>query len=479
MPRKIPWLVIIIGAYLVLGTLYAVLTPNWQIPDEPAHYNFIRYVAQNQALPELTMGCYDEAYLNQLKAEKFSAHHMIDTVCYENYQPPLYYTLAAPIFTLTGGNLTVLRLLSVGFGALALAIIYQTVGLFLPNTIFPPAATAYAAFVPMHLTMTAAVNNDALAELLFVTLIYVLLRWLLNQSPFANSPAPILAGGILGLILITKVTVYTAVPLAGIILLLANRNLSALLRNGLRIYLPALVISLPMFVRNSVVYGWPDILGLARHDLVVVGQLRTVDRLAEIGLWRYLNDLFRTTFHSFWGQFGWMAVPMDGRVYLALTILQVLALVGLILWLWNLRSNSLTKPVAQSLLVMALALTLVSGVFVGLNLSFVQFQGRYFFSGLMPLGIFFSLGLAEISRRRYALRVAALLLLLLVGLAVASLNGGGLDKWAVLICGAATGGFAVRHWLPENLSGWFVGACYAALATLSGVSLWWFIIPNL
>jgi len=36
---------LLIMLYLALGTLYAVQTPIWQVPDEPAHYNYIRYLA--------------------------------------------------------------------------------------------------------------------------------------------------------------------------------------------------------------------------------------------------------------------------------------------------------------------------------------------------------------------------------------------------------------------------------------------------
>jgi ATP-dependent Lon protease len=45
------------------------------------------------------------------------------------------------------------------------------------------------------------------------------------------------------------------------------------------------------------------------------------DYLAEAGRRAYLKNFITTTFHSFWGQFGWMAVPMSERVYLALTLL--------------------------------------------------------------------------------------------------------------------------------------------------------------
>ncbi|HQJ52731.1 MAG TPA: hypothetical protein PKW05_13230, partial [Anaerolineae bacterium] len=48
----------IVGCYLVLGWLYARWTPNWQAPDEPAHYNYVTYLAENHRLPVLQAGDY-------------------------------------------------------------------------------------------------------------------------------------------------------------------------------------------------------------------------------------------------------------------------------------------------------------------------------------------------------------------------------------------------------------------------------------
>ena len=33
-------------AYLVLGVLFAVRTPPWQAPDEPAHVNYVRQLVE-------------------------------------------------------------------------------------------------------------------------------------------------------------------------------------------------------------------------------------------------------------------------------------------------------------------------------------------------------------------------------------------------------------------------------------------------
>jgi 4-amino-4-deoxy-L-arabinose transferase-like glycosyltransferase len=477
MPAKPSFILsLIIGVYLVVGLLYAGLTPPWQAPDEPAHYNYVRYVAETWSLPVLASGCYDEAYLNRLKSEKFPPTLSIEAICYEHYQPPLYYLLAGPVFAATQGSLLALRLFSVILGAASLFFVYKTVCLFMAQPAVALGTTAFVAFVPMHLTMLASVNNDSLAELLFILLIFLLLRWLLQARP-SGKPISVMVGVVLGLILVTKVTIYISLPLVALALFLRDRTGPGLLKNGLRLFLPALLVALPFYIRNSLVYGGFDLLGLRRHDAVVVGQLRTADYLAEVGWGAYLNNLGRTTFHSFWGQFGWLAVPMDSRVYLALTIVQVVVCCGLLLWLW--KSPPEDASDRQALWVMLAVIVLAGGVFIGLNLSFVQFQGRYLFTALMPIGLFFTLGLYEALRRRWALGVSAVLAGLVVWIGVSSALGGALDKWGLLIAGLALATAFLRRWLPGEDPALFVAAFYSGLAALATASVWWFIIPNL
>src|SRR5258706_212735 len=97
-------LYLILLAYIALGAQYAVRTPAWQIPDEPAHYNYIRAIVEQHALPVLQAGDYNEAYLDQLKAALFPPDLPVTGIRYESWQPPLYYLLAAPIFAATAGG---------------------------------------------------------------------------------------------------------------------------------------------------------------------------------------------------------------------------------------------------------------------------------------------------------------------------------------------------------------------------------------
>jgi 4-amino-4-deoxy-L-arabinose transferase-like glycosyltransferase len=469
---------IIIITWLGLGGLYAVFTPAWQAPDEPAHYNYVHYVAVHRSFPELTDNCYDQEYLTQLVAHRFPPEFPLADVCYEYHQPPLYYALAAPIFRLTGGTLLAMRLVSVLMGAGVVMLTF-----FIGRTVFPRqpvialGGMAFVSLVPMHLTMLSAANNDVLAELIFATILLLLARRLASLGP--THPRWIITMGVaLGLALITKVTIYSAVPLTLLALWWANRtDCVRFFRQTIIIFGLAAFIALPWYARNISLYGGLDVLGLGRHGDVVVGQLRTTDYWADVGGAGYARNFITTTFHSFWGQFGWMAVPMDSRTYLFLELLSLTAIGGLAARLWATRRQC--PAPAPTLMIATLGL-MIAG-YGWYNFTFVQFQGRYLFPALIPLGLFFSMGLrvALSYRRRWLL--AGWLTAALGWVAISGMWNGSPDKWAILGLGLLWIAALGRAGLGiEKLSAdWLLGACYLALAGLAAAAPFWFIIPHL
>ncbi len=76
-------LAIVILCYLVTGAAYAWLTPIWETPDEPAHYNYVRHLVYHKSLPVLEADNYDFAYLEQIKAAQFPPDMSIDSIRYE------------------------------------------------------------------------------------------------------------------------------------------------------------------------------------------------------------------------------------------------------------------------------------------------------------------------------------------------------------------------------------------------------------
>jgi 4-amino-4-deoxy-L-arabinose transferase-like glycosyltransferase len=484
-------LILIVSAYSILGTLYAVLTPRWQAPDEPAHYNYVRHLVDKKRFPILQMGDYDQDYLREITTERFDPAMSIDSIRYESHQPPLYYVLAAPIYAIFAGALLPLRLLSVGFGAGLLLAAYRVVKTLSPERSWLAlGATAFIAFNPQHIAMTAAVNNDTLAELILAVVLLGLVRWLTSESSFPRRHL-VKTGVLIGLALLTKAGIYITVPLALIALWLRSRSTpGAASSDGIRrmrvrqaveaavaLLLPALLLGLPWFARNALAYGGLDILGLEQHERVVAGQPLGSEWLADHG-WLGLAGIFgRTTFRSFWATFGWMAVPIDTRIYVALRLLTVIALLGLFLRLVDRWGSKIRLSSPALLLVCSGLLTLAT--YLGYNLTFYQAQGRYLFPALIPLGLAWSLGLHESLRPQNARLIGIVLGLVATLGAIRWLTSVCDSKWQTLINGAGATFMIGRGLLPETAANWFFAAPYLFMAAICAVSPFWFIVPHL
>jgi hypothetical protein len=418
--RPVVGLAFILLAYLLVGALYAVYTPPWQVPDEPAHYNYVRALATDGQLPVIEMGDYDQAYLNRLVFEsKFSPELSIEPLEYEDWQPPLYYGLAALLYGPSGGSLLALRLFSVLLGAALLILAFLIVrSLFPAQPALALGTAAFVAFVPQHVAMMAGVNNDSLAELLLAAVMYAN-----HKSQITNRKSQMLIGVLLGLGMITKLSFYIALPLVAWMGFRfqvpgsrsqESRFTSYVLRFTFyvsSVFLPALLLVLPWWLRNVGVYGWPDVMGLARHNAVVEGQPTTAWWIEQYGWPSFLQRFFTFTFQSFWGQFGWMSVPLAPRYYLVLGVLSAAALAGCVWAAWPHR-RKLCSDARFQLLGAWVGFTLL--MYLYYNLGFVQHQGRYLFPALVPIGLAFSVGWRQWTRhllpRAWAWREAALVL---------------------------------------------------------------------
>ena len=381
-------------AYLLLAAAFAALTPAWQNPDEPAHYNYAAQVARAGCCPVIEPGDWDSAYLDELKAARFAPERLaqLDTIQYEDHQPPLYYLLAAPVHQISGGSLLALRLFSALLGAGVVICAYLTARAMLPERLAVAlGAAALVAFLPQHLAMMASANNDALAGLLIgVGLLLAVLH-----VKGARVPAWAL-GLAAGLIFITKASGY---PTAAVLLLaLVLRHRRGALPHMAAFLIPALGLGALWWLRNLGVYGFPDFLGLAAHDRVVIGQPRTADAVAAVGLGQHLLSGLQTTFNSFWGQFGWMALPLPGWMYRLFQAAIAAGLVGLAAGRFALPRSQPPPGQRQAWLLLGLTLALALLAFVYYNTEFVQFQGRYLYPALIPFALLLALGVDNLGR---------------------------------------------------------------------------------
>lgn len=535
------WLLLIVAAYLGIATLYAIAVPAWQAPDEPAHYNYVHELATTGTFPVLRMGDYDQAYLDQLTSQRFPDELSIAPLRYEAHQPPLYYLLAAALFRLTSGELLPLRLLSIALGGIFVVLVYAIARMVCPHQ--PRlwlGAAAFVAFLPMHVAMSASVNNDALAEVVLASLLLLSLYYV--KMALANGSPPqwqltAALGVFLGLALITKVSAYAGIPVtlaallightqtrpAGSLLVSQRASIAArrssflqqvMLMGGI-----ALVMAVPWYVRNASIYGHWDILARRWHDTVVVGQLRTSEFLAQVGLSGVLERFFAWSFASFWGVFGWMGVWMDSRVYNLLLAFSLAAGIGLVALLVRGRwtrpaevagsppgagavvpasfaaqpdSPQIILPAEQrfqrwAYVLLALSALLTLSVYLSYNVIFVQTQARYLFPALPSMALAVAAGWQETVRPATA-RWAGLGLLLASALAVAwGVTGQDVAKWPVAIL--AGSGLLMVAWslLARRLSPATGGRLadllyalpFAGLAGLSAYALLAYILPQL
>jgi 4-amino-4-deoxy-L-arabinose transferase-like glycosyltransferase len=313
------------------------------------------------------------------------------------------------------------------------------------------AVAAFVAFLPQHLAILGSVNNDALSELI----IAAILALLVTPWPAAPATRRLLALGLLlGAGFLTKGQAYLMAPVVGVFLLVrywprpdrSPRPVRSIASALLWVFVPALLMGLLVWGRNAAVYGGLDVLARAAHDSVVVGQPRTAEWLAQYGLGGTLGRFARTTFVSFWGQFGWMAAPLPGWMVGGLLALTLVAMIGLVMAAIGGQGSrgageqggKLPRPVGEgwgegswaqggrgagergrqeramhpasedagsatryprpatrfySSLVLGLTFLLTLGLHVAYNLTFVQHQGRYLYPALIPIAVGFVAGL--------------------------------------------------------------------------------------
>jgi uncharacterized membrane protein len=429
-------LVVIVAAYLIIGALYAIRIPAWQMPDEPAHYNYVRQLAQTGAIPVIE----STDWVNGLVPIGPTNRDVpVEKLTYEDHQPPLFYLLSAPIFALTNGSLTALRLFSLLVGALTIVFAYFAVVTVFPTHPWLAAfAAAFVALLPQHMFIMAGFNNDSLAEALLALALWLSVRLILQREAARSRDIVILAV-VVGLCLLTKAQAYLALPIALIAVFLAMREPGKPASRWLRPLLIVLIVSglfgLLWWIHSAQLYGGADFLGLQRHNAVVIGQPTTAEWIAQYGAGGVLARMAQTTFQSYWGQFGWMSIVLPAWMYLLfLGFTLVSAALFVAWWLHGVSAKRrlqgqtqtksgasiyspylvLTKEQSQSLTLMALLALFTLLAFFWYNTQFVQHQGRYLYPALVPVGTAFALGWGFIFSRRVRIERWLWLILLIV-----------------------------------------------------------------
>ncbi|TEU13114.1 MAG: DUF2142 domain-containing protein [Anaerolineales bacterium] len=410
-------LALLLTLSLIRGVLYSAVTPPWQAPDEPGHFQYVAFLVRYHRLPTRQDIAAEEwlqtqVYVSMQESGFWArrAHTLAPPALGKKYRaavghPPLYYLLGALLLVPFSRcdlviQLHVLRLGSVLLGTLTVLVAYLTAqALFPEDASWQLAIPAFIAFLPMHAFITSSVNNDSLAELLVSLVIYSLLRILKDGLSWQRAMSIVC---LLASSLLTKRTTTFAIPLATFTILLyclRAKPLKSALKGETSH--PSL-----LWVRQRCVWLLiVSAIGLGLWTLTLnspfsiryLHLLLEPQRYAPAALRAYAL-FFLLTFASFWANFGWLNVPLDLGWYTALAVFSLLALCGLGFFAVRVVRGTETLETWQrrALLMLLLAVVLIFAQTSGLMIvQGIPQQGRYLFPALIPLAVFFTVGLRE------------------------------------------------------------------------------------
>lgn len=237
--RPLVLAVIMVG--LLCRLTFVFFTPTFYAPDEQAHFNYIKQVAENHAFPIMPVA------------------PTVST--WENWQPPLYYLCLAPLFraaqSVSNEPDRIVRLLRLP------SVLFWLFNIWLGATLLKRLEVkdgftwvfvmGMASLLPTYTFTSAAINNDNL----LAPLSGVLLCLVARRKP-ALGPAVCL-GLVLGCALLTKQSAAIFVPM---IALLTVQDCfrqrvawsAGLFHLGVTLVIGGLVYA-PWVVRNRLVYG--------------------------------------------------------------------------------------------------------------------------------------------------------------------------------------------------------------------------------
>lgn len=262
----IRWRWLALGAlwlcFLARGLFYSSVIPLWEGWDEYAHFAYVQQLALGHALPRQTDVMSEEidrslqlvpvsqsvarenptlathdtwwqlpAAERQRREERL---HRLDAALagvaaasgrrqYEAQQPPLAYTLLAPVYWLTQSQpllvrAWILRLFDVLIAALCIPLAYAIVLEVSRGVKWALLAAALVASFPEFLLSASRVSNEPVASVLGGLVLLLTLRLLAKPAPRWRDAAAL--GAALGLALLAKVYLLSLLPAVALVLVL-------------------------------------------------------------------------------------------------------------------------------------------------------------------------------------------------------------------------------------------------------------------
>jgi 4-amino-4-deoxy-L-arabinose transferase-like glycosyltransferase len=367
------WFIIALLAVIALRFAFVVILPFGQtvrfhlegLNDEPAHFNYVKYLAENHSFPVQT---------NTYKTPGATIRND-----FEYYHPPVYYILGAIGYT-AGGGLFFCRMLSFLCGLAGLwliALILKRLGCEPECQI---AGVLLAGIFPCHAYFCALVSNDSMSWLAALAVTYALMG---KNDGTARSiefswRRSIFIGVVLGFGSLIKSSLLLFYPVVAICFIYSwySRKEKAILSRMVVSLGMAIVINLPWFFRNLIHYQ--SITGLSYLN----GPAVTYPHLLTI---KGFGIFISTSVRFFW--FPMQHIPVSGyhRMIGFVGAIIIIALIFI-----GIRYLIKNKPFTYNHILIYGIFGITIAAYVKYNLIWGNREGRFLYPALSSIVFFFT-----------------------------------------------------------------------------------------
>jgi len=364
----------VVGLGILCRLGYVFLTPVFYAPDEQSHFNYIKYLSENHAFPIQggPMGQSDNEW--------------------EYFQPPLYYLVLSPIYSLAqamADNLTatvfVLRLCSCVLWLVNLQLGWVLLNrLGVKDEFLRLGTLTLVCLLPTYAVVSSAINNDNLMMTLGTAIACLM------AGRTKSLKQSVVLGITLGLTLWVKQSAVIFFPAIGLMFLLEGRRgtiswRAVIAQLGTVFGLAALIYS-PWAFRNWHVYGT-----FTPEDLSAVAKT-----------WPSLVDGMVSAAHNLVKTF-WSVSGISNNIGYPFPLLGMcFALVGIGGLIFSLKQNPLRiaqlNDVPRAPVLVALGFAVMLNVILVLRFGYLygMGQGRHLFPLLYPIVLLLAWGLKSI-----------------------------------------------------------------------------------
>lgn len=242
-------LLIILGLSILLRLYILIVAPSGAtvahgiegLNDEPAHLNYVKYLATQHSFPVQTESTRSpDAFVNNL---------------FEYYQPPLYYLMCAAVYPLAGENGILYwgRAFSLLFGIASLFILINILKMIGIQGWLLILASAFASFQLSHVYFCSMLSNDSLSWLVSMLIVNLMVRKCRRIN--RGLSVDIWIGVLLTLGMLTKSSTAIFFPAYMLLLMYEYKTDRKIPLKQIGVLSGSIVVAAPWYIRNYLLYN--------------------------------------------------------------------------------------------------------------------------------------------------------------------------------------------------------------------------------